>query len=311
MNKSDIINTYIESQEMRDYLLNNISELSDRQLADIICGGRKPLSKKCEDLKRLAEFSNDVYISEAYSEAAEAIADLILNYGEVFLVTEKGYASDISLERIYGSAPAISLNQVSATVKKDLDDCTEEENKSRTDWYELEKYVSDCSDNLEWKSVYTIAPNNEIWFYHNVQANPLRHHLNSGSDLYLPIPFEIGDILTIDCRPFRPVKHAVLIEKGSSCCSVTCAWISNEGYIRTGSLMHNNLFDDNTVPISALYRLEKFEKRPCVDERALKDISESIKGKVQKGEKLWDFIVHNEDLDYQKIMEWIEEHRND
>ncbi len=311
MNKSDIINTYIESKEMRDYLLNNISELSDRQLADIICGGRKPLSKKCEDLKCLAEIANDEYISEAYTEAADAIADLSLNSGEVFLVTEKGYASDISAERIYGSAPAISLKQVSATVKEDMDDCTDEENQNRTDWYELEKYVSDTSDNLAWKYVYTIAPSNEIWFYNNIQEKTLHRYLNSGSDLYLPIPFEIGDILTIDCRPFRPVKHAVLLEKGSSCCSVTCAWISNEGYIKVGSLMHNSLFDDCNVPISALYRLEKFEKRPCFDERALKDISEVIKGKAQKGEKLWDFIVHNEDLDYQKLMEWIEEHRND
>ncbi len=311
MNKSDIINTYIESKEMRDYLLNNISELSDRQLADIICGGRKPLSKKCENLKHLAELANDECINEAYTEAADAIADLRLNSGEVFLVTEKGYASDISAERIYGSAPAISLKQVSATVKEDMDDCTDEENQNRTDWYELEKYIPDTLDNLKWKSVYTIAPSNEIWFYHNVQEKALHHHFNSGSDLYLPIPFEIGDILTIDCRPFRPIKHAVLIEKGNSCCSVTCAWISDEDFVRTGSLMHNNLFDERPWQMSALYRIEKYNEQLSPAEKPLLNISECIKGNIAKGQNLWEFLSKDHNLRYEDILKWIEEHRND
>lgn len=311
MDRAKIINTYIESSEMREYLIACLSDLSDRQLADIICGGRKPLKQKYADLKLLAEISNDEYITEAYKEAQEALDGFEINHGEVFLLTESGYDEEILQEKIYGSAPAFSFKQTSGIIDEDWDDCTEEENENRTDWYEFEKYVPD-GKKLKWTSRYTIAPNSDIWFYHHTENNGIRSYLSAqGLNLYLAIPFEIGDILTIDCRPFRPVKHAVLLEKGNNCCTVTCAWISNESYIRVGSLMHNSLFDDSPIDMSSLYRLEKFNGKLCLYERPLADISKAIKGKAQKGEKLWKFIVHNENMDYQKLCEWIEGHKND
>ncbi len=37
MNKKQIIEDYMESDIMKEYLTENIAELSNRQLADIIC----------------------------------------------------------------------------------------------------------------------------------------------------------------------------------------------------------------------------------------------------------------------------------
>ena len=228
---------------MRTYLTGNISNLSDKQLTDIICGSRKTITQKYKDLKWLAETTNDEYANEAFKDAQDALSGLELKQKEVFVVIEKDFDTDINQEEICGSEPAFSIEQVNGLIDEDLTFWSNEENEEPEYWYEIMKYDASDRERVKWILSYHMMPNTEIWFYKNsIQGHKNDYLYNQGLNLYLPIPFEVGDILTIDCRPFRPMKHAVLLEKGNDCCTVTCAWVSGRGTIRAGSLMHTSLW---------------------------------------------------------------------
>lgn len=112
-------------------------------------------------------------------------------------------------------------------------------------------------DDLNLPYKYTIAPCGETWFTDNVKFDHI--DFASSQDLNLPVPFEVGDIITIDCRPFAPVKSAVILEIGDNrgCRVVRCAWITDSGCVRIGALKHSTLFDDKSyIEVSPLYRAE-------------------------------------------------------
>ena len=51
------------------------------------------------------------------------------------------------------------------------------------------------------------------------------------NDVNLPVPFHAGDIVTIDCRPFAPVSHAVILEVGDNCdcCCLQALYYAGNG----------------------------------------------------------------------------------
>jgi len=297
----EAINRFMESKQMKDYLLENIDILVGWQIVELVCGARADLKDKYEMLKKLSEKEPEETKQELHSatsamrNAETALEGLTVQPGEVFLNVEYGYDRDIQDEKIYGAAPHFALESVMKYINEDYAECDDEENKNRTDWYRLEKYVPGVIDDLDMPYDYTIAPNGEIWFTDNV--NFQHRDFASSQHLSLPVPFEIGDIITIDCRPFALVKHAVIVEIGDNwgCCSVQCMWIDKQRNVNRGALKHASVFDEiRLIRISPLYRAEVFEGELPENEAFLKEISEFVYKDEEKGKALWNYSYENE-----------------
>lgn len=70
------------------------------------------------------------------------------------------------------------------------------------------------------------------WLFHSVCP-----------DLNLPVPYQTGDVLFIDCRPYAPdAFYCRLKEVGDDCCGIQCEYVNPEGEIETGALKHGDYF---------------------------------------------------------------------
>lgn len=316
----DSINKFIESVQMKKYLVENVDILQKWQIIDLICGARASLTDKYEMLKKLSEKETDEDKEErnsatsAAKNAKSALEELVLNSGEVFLKMECGYDYEIKEKKLYGAEPCFSLEPVMRYINEEYTELEEDEKKDAVYWYELEKYVPDDVEKLDNSYAYTIAPNGEIWF---VEKEYLRYgDFASSQDLNLPVPFEIGDIITIDCRPFAPLKHAVIVKIGDNwgCCSVQCMWVDNDGDIYGGALKHSSVFDDKTfILVSPLYRAEVYEGELSEKEACLKDISKHVYRDEEKGRALWMYSYENEKsngMSYEMIKDYIDKAEN-
>ncbi|MBQ8637032.1 MAG: hypothetical protein IJ423_03475 [Clostridia bacterium] len=322
-----VIDEYIESKEMKEYLKNNNKHLQKWQIIDIICGARTDITQKYDTLKKLAKFEtpdeeNDEFTS--YTVTAEHAKQLLdgleLKSGEVFEISEYGYDSEIKRKRLYGAEPSFSFQKAKKFVldeyKEITKDMSEEEIADISWWYCLEKYVPDENENLIWTTYYTLSPNGEIWYADNTFQLQLKPAMRIGDfdksqNLNLPVSFEVGDIITIDCRPFAPIKHGVIIEKGDNrgCCSVQCAWVKNNGDITVGALKHSTVFDNKTfVEVSPLYRAEVYKGKLPENEKMLEEVAEYVKGNEEKGKALCNFITYDNDgVNYERLKGYLTE----
>ena len=301
-----IIKRYIESMQMRDYLVSIVDRLQKWQIIELICGARAEIKDKIDNLLWLSEFETDDEKKDeksAYNTAKIGkifLDELVLKQGEVFLNMEYGYDEEKAEEKIWGAAPHFSVKSVMKYVNEEFEELNEQEKEDALYWYRLEKYALQNDDELDWLYYYTIAPNGEIWYARDLEKDEGRL-FNDSQDLNLPVPFEIGDMITIDCRPFAPVKRGVILEKGDNwgCCSVQCVWIAENGKIRTGALKHSTLFDDKSIiRVSPLYRAEVFDGELQQKEQPLKEISKFVFRDEEKGKNFGKYMF---DTDKRRI----------
>ena len=297
----EAINKFMESTQMKNYLVKNIDILQKWQIIDLICGARASLKDKYEMLKKISEKETDEGkdernpVTSAANNAKSALEELKINPGEVFLTMEYGYDYEIKDKKIYGAAPHFSLDSVMKYINEEYAELEEDEKKDAVYWYGLEKYIPGVVDELDMPYEYTIAPDGEIWFTDNAYF-PHRDFASS-QDLNLPVPFETGDIITIDCRPFAPLKHAVIVKTGDNwgCCTVQCMWVDNDGNIDRGALKHSSVFDDKYfIQIPPLYRAEVYDGELPEKEACLKEISSHVYRNEEKGSALWMYSYENE-----------------
>ena len=315
-----IIKRYIESKQMRDYLISIVGDLQKRQIIELICGARAEIKDKIECLLELSKFeTNEEKEDEksAYNTAKigkRFLDELVLRQGEIFLNMEYGYDDEKAEEKIWGAAPHFSVKSVMKYVNEEFEELNEQEKEDALYWYRLEKYaLQNDDDELDWLYYYTIAPNGEIWYARDLGKDEGRA-FDDSQDLNLPVPFEVGDIITIDCRPFAHVKHGVIIEKGDNwgCCSVQCAWITEKEKIRTGALKHSTLFDDKSfIRVSPLYRAELFVGELPQKEQQLKEISKFIYRNEEKGRNFYNYVSETDKsgkgIEVEKIKRYIHE----
>ncbi len=301
-----MIDKYIESGKMREYLKSIVDELSKWQIIDLICGARADLRDKYESLLQISELETDEEKKEHGSAfnrakaAEELLEELELKKGEIFLNIEYCYDYERDDEEMIGAAPYTSLKSVMKYVEDEYAELNKKEREDATYWYRLEKYAQK-SDKMQLKTIYNIAPNGEIWSaYFDYEYKDEERHFVHGGDLNLPVPFEIGDIITIDCRPFAPVKHGIIIEKGDNrdCCCVQVVhvvddFVTGEAIVHASALKHASSLIGyrHYNEISPLCRAEVFKGRLNKEEKMLREISKFLRGDEKIGRALWHFLI--------------------
>lgn len=329
----DIINEIFQSEDMKTYLTKQYQEHWKYDMLNMICSAPIALERKAQLLETLAEeYETDLPESEhsleddlyTYKDTAGLartfLSELNLKPGEIFCLhtycNESEFYSGTSApkqnkESDLGCIPFLSYDKVLEYFETEdyiewcgWEDC----------WNELEKWIPDNQGNLI-HSVSFYILNKKLCYASsdNESLETCTHQaydLCDGWNLNLPVPFNAGDILTIDCRPFHPVKHIVILEAGDNrdCCCLQGMYIKEDGNIGCGAVKHNNIFENLVFPgIPALISAEKYTGQLPEEESILDKVSRFIDHDETKGKLLWD-ICSGDGCTIEQLEERMMEH---
>ena len=184
-------------------------------------------------------------------------------------------------------------------------------------WTEITKWIPVGEGKMKDVYSYTLVGNKIHYFKRLGETRRDRFEgYKSGLDLNLPIPFKPGDIVTLNCLPFRPVKHAVLLEVDNrDCCGVQMLYRLKEekngkSSLETGALKHGHGWKRFFPILSSLYRLSKYAGELTEEERILKDVQKHIYQNEEHGEKLWEFFYKSAP-DEEELFKYLEKEYKD
>ncbi|SCW49766.1 hypothetical protein SAMN02910456_01448 [Ruminococcaceae bacterium YRB3002] len=275
-------------------------------------------------------FAFGSFISKAISDINWA--KYWLNNGVYYLFIE-WYDTDVFYEKSYPIGLFRSLRNVMKCIEHednyDRDDSDEE---SPVDWwYRLEVWTDEGGD---WGSEaahefnYYIYKSEVCWFerllaYKEdevVSFRPDNKDFFAGRlDLNLSTPFKPGDIVNIDCTPFGPPFHALIIEGRDQfdCCMPQVLFkMPYTDRWAISSLKHKNFYKDIELswyepPLSPLYRLRAVrEDELTEDDKVLVRISKDLAGSEEKGFEFWRaFEAKTDGLSDEEVIEiWDKSH---
>ena len=287
-----VIESCFQSSEMRTYLLEARKEyefmLNSDKITEIVQGAPIPLTKKQALFKALYEFRPFVF-SEAYREINLAVNALNTNQGDVFYARIKRFWEMISDEDVYDIAPFLDIKTGLEGIKTAAEF---EELRSGTYWGEFEKWVP-RNNRLENPYTFYFMGGKPVWFEKKIYNEdggfwlPDRDGFVRGDSLNLPIPFGVGDIVTLNCAPFAPVKHALLIYVDNvDCCGVRMIHRDTDGLWYDSALKHAHGWGHYTPMLSPLYRLSSYKGDLPKEERFLLKVRDIIGNDAEKG---WEF----------------------
>lgn len=318
---------FMPSRSMQAYLASH--PLKKREIVDIICGAPVPLEEKIRWMARLSKRENlyaeiiwqclkspdrqeagrvaEYAIEDSFSvmdgQIRRALRELHAKPGELFLLIEAWYDEEWKDEKNDSGIPFLTFEKALEYIRRDIQEC--ELDESCTCWYRLEKWAPDASGGLAQRYTYWLWMDRVLYFEEQkgssvdpdyYQAVTTRFS-GDGRHLNLPIPFHAGDIVTVDCRPFKPLQYAILLEIGDNadCCCVQALCSTDTDKWIVGALKHGSLFIHNGFCLSPLYRLEPCSQPPVEKETLLDAVREYIAGAEEKGARLWEALVCQEE----------------
>ncbi len=321
----EVLQTFMPSEEMREHLLQE--EPGRAQMIGMILGSPVSLAAKAALCRRLSarddvlhqvlnrlEDENRSHNPEAgwllameeeqsFSRHAEniqtALDELALKSGEILLFNEAWFDEETMEEDTAGaSVPFLSLDAALGYLRAEMQE--EGWGGDSTCWTVLEKWVPGRNGEMEHTYNYYLIRDeivlfeklerdeHDAWFWHP------GIHKNSGKsmDLNLSVPYQPGDIVKVDCRPFTPVSYVLLLEVGSDCCGVSCLYRTHDGYWDTGALKHRHFMESYPYPplLSPLYRIASYGGYLTREGRLMKTVQRYIGGSMEKGRHLWEEI---------------------
>lgn len=250
---------------------------------------------------RSALFTIKNSFAEDAGQIRRALQELTLKPGEIFNLVEAWYDDELRDRKTDSGMPVLSLEKALDYIYYDIKECEIE--KSCTCWYELQKWVPNADGTMSHTYTYYLWQNQIIYFEKTEAVNfdeeksesisylfePKTYRYSSDSqNLNLPIPFHVGDIVTIDCRPFHPVHHAVILEVGNNidCCCVQALCSTETGTWLLGALKHGNIFLNDFFVVSPLYRLAECTEPLPEQEKLLYQLREYLAGDEECGRSI-------------------------
>lgn len=291
------------SSEMEDYLSEDISE---RDALLIITGAPIPIRKKRERLQQLltkveaSEVREDIqscitHISNALKELVDMEPDSSICHQACWYDIEDGS----TLDYIHRSGsesflkPSHSFDELVQDILDDIEanadvrDFTADLNT----WYEFViwnkvQYPNGRIKYKEGQYCYVmIGP--EVCFIEPSDYWISGKHsfdywgfLSGSSDLNLSVPFQAGDIVTLDCSPFAEPCHMLILnaENNLDCCGLRGVFTDEDGRLYIDSVKHGHCFPMHyRSRLSPLYRMSLYFGPLPENEKVLKQIHLDMK----------------------------------
>ena len=271
-----------------------------------------------DTLKNIADFSefwqelndNDIDEREAIrlyerirektaGEYLEIIKDarkelLEINPGEVLYLKEAWYDEEVLDEHMKerGTAAFMSFDAARNYIQREMSE--EEWDEDTCCWNVLEKWKPGTDGVMD--KVYTYYLIGEDVVYIDTEKIRKKYFLRGLSGDFngicdvtysMCVPFEVGDIVLIDQRPFAPVRHGLILWKGGFKDDNYVLYKNVKGFWQLRNL--SSLMVADGVMYSCYYRMERFEGELPAEERVLLKIQDYIltdeKGKGKGCEK--------------------------
>lgn len=273
----------IESPELYAYLIAHTNRLKIRDYVSIIAGAPVGLDKKQKLLYNLELMSDleeqEIEYLKLCSECMNrAIHFLTVENETIFLIQLMGYDDDNHSDVMDGPYIATSFEGVKRAVQNYYDEDPGPE--WQTLYWRIEAYLGNRSGNtdtdfLSPEYTYIMDKDGEVqYFIHESRPmNRLKGVLGRRAEdtfnaalpnLNVPVPYQPGDVLCIDCRPYTPgAFYCVLKEVGDDCCGIQCEYMDSDGNMETGALKHGDYFPNFAKVhqyLSPLYRAKLIPK---------------------------------------------------
>lgn len=187
----------------------------------------------------------------------QAVRYLTMESRTIFLIQLMGYDDDNKSDIMDGPYIMTSLEDMKKAVQEyywnDFDSTWE------TLYWRVELYLdgkNEIKKNEFLSPMYTYimdkAGEIQYFIHEKLSLNYLKGPLGSMverqfysvcPDLNLPVPYQPGDVLFIDCRPYAPgAFYCLLKEVGDDCCGIQCEYVNPKGEVETGALKHGDYF---------------------------------------------------------------------
>ena len=252
----------IESPELHVYLMEHAERLKLRDYVSIIAGAPVGLKRKQGLLYKLRATSDikqqDMdYLKLCCECMDQAVRYLTMESEKIFLIQLMGYNDDNKSDIMDGPYIMTSFEDMKKAVQEyywNDPDSIWESLYWRVELYFSGKNEIKKNEFLSPEYTYIMDKNGEIQYFiqETLSSNYLKGSLGRIAegqfhsvcpDLNLPVPYQPGDVLVIDCRPYAPgAFYCRLKEVGDDCCGIQCEYVTSEGEIETGALKHGDYF---------------------------------------------------------------------
>ena len=308
--KNRIVEACFESEEMIEYYKEH--ELDDHNLCDLICGAPISLEKKAELMEPCKD---NIYFTEMYEQTVAAMDELDLDDDEIFILSEYNYWDRIGYKmlkykNIFSSAETFEDYMQYIIVNRNNSD---EVNDS---WYELEKWYLDEIGMGERLYTYQFLEGEPVYF--TKHGKPGNGFFRNDLSPYISLPFEKGDIVTVDCYPFAPITNVIFLEDGFdkngwNKCHARILYKKQDGSWIDG-LSLQSLWSPNHPKLSSLYRLRRYDGELGEDEDFIRKVQSFVRANGKNGENLslklymtHHLKLYNDGASKEKVLEYMKE----
>ena len=251
----------IESLELHAYLMEHTERLKLRDYVSIIAGAPVGLKRKQGLLYKLRATSDikqqDMdYLKLCCECIDQALQYLTMESETIFLIQLMGYDDDNKSDIMDGPYIMTSLEDMKKAVQEYY--WNDPDSTWDTLYWRVELYLDGMNEikkNEFLSPMYTYIMDKDGEIQYFIHEKPSLNYLKGSlgsmvesqfysgcSDLNLPVSYQPGDVLFIDCRPYAPDVFCRLKEVGDDCCGIQCEYVNPEGEIETGALKHGDYF---------------------------------------------------------------------
>lgn len=327
MKQREIIEQCGLSDEMREHLVKE--KLSKWELVQLIENAPVALQRKMKLLEQIAE-TEDLYqeakdqvdhlipgeenhleewcwawehsASRAADGCRNAIEALQVEEGEFLWMEEHWFDFDWLDENRGGGCAFQSLEAALQAIRDMIEE--EEWDEDTFCWSELTKWSAGKNGVMENKCRYYLI-RDEIVYY----SDGLSHRWPT-EDVVFSTPFQPGDIVTLDPRPFAPPIHAVLLETQPGYCELRGLYQGFDDAWHDVAIYHRHGWDDvhGYFPIlSPAYRLSKCSIEELIPEEliVLQAVHDHIGGDERRGLAVDRLFFSLSGVKTNNILEWI------
>lgn len=250
--------------------------------------------------------------------------------GSVYSLFSEWYDTEVFMEKAYNlgifSAQRYAFDYIENEEQEIREDCNGDvENPGwyRIEYWEQKDRWEQEDQQVEQRYDYFIYGGDACWYEEKVaekQDNGNIYYMKKHSDnlvgeldLNLRTPFKTGDIVLIDCRPFGPPFHAVILESQNQfdCCFPNIVFnIPYTNDWRCTPIKHKRFYKDvewgSYCPkLSPLYRLRTIlPNEMTAEDEALLTIKALLSGNEETAKEVWK-LWGCEDKTYEEVIEVI------
>lgn len=306
-NIASILEELFPSAEMASYLTG--CSLLREEIRDAIAYAPVPLERKRDMLLELALGKDKKYFRQQAAEVERALQEMQLKPGEFFYLKNYRYFNAKNNRPVKEESldPYLSWEHVLERIQKFLGYLEADEQELA--WFWVEKWSPDGAGRLKNNVDYIVLGTTVCYFEDNKPSHSIWREFAPNCDLYLPVPFHPGNIVSVDCRPFAPVSHVVILEVGDNrdCCCLQALYRAGEGVWDTGAVKHGYIFPNYSPELSPLYCMTAFRGQLPEEERMLERVSRYLNGDEDRGAALGNHIFQLEGGVTTGKRRWVEE----